>query len=208
METKTCSKCGIEKNVSEFHKNKLGIYGVQAQCKTCKALLKKEYRSREDVKIKENQYAKEYRKREEVIIKHREYAKEWSSKPENKEKKKIYNDFRKNNQVAHEKKLKYMREYNHLDNVKKQSKNSNLIRFYGIKIDQYELMFSQQKGLCYICGKPECSSNRQLAVDHDHATGKVRGLLCGKCNKAIGLLNDDISILKSAIEYLEKWSNE
>jgi len=54
---------------------------------------------------------------------------------------------------------------------------------------------------CYICGREE-SENKRLAIDHCHETGDIRGLLCSKCNKALGLLGDDIDTLKRAIEYL------
>lgn len=67
-------------------------------------------------------------------------------------------------------------------------------------------IMDSQKGCCDICGitlvSPE--SIRSFAVDHDHATGDVRGLLCNNCNTAIGLFLDNIEILKSAIKYLDK----
>lgn len=73
----------------------------------------------------------------------------------------------------------------------------------GIKItlDEYHQIFNKQNGVCLICGK---ASNKLLAVDHDHLTGKIRGLLCSKCNIGLGCFNDDITLLQMAISYLTK----
>ena len=71
---------------------------------------------------------------------------------------------------------------------------------YNVSTEVYDLMYSQQGGACKICRKNFDS----LCVDHDHKTGNVRGLLCHKCNKAIGLLEDDISNLSNAITYLNE----
>jgi hypothetical protein len=81
---------------------------------------------------------------------------------------------------------------------------------FGINIEQYQKMFDEQNGCCAVCGETETEIHprsgrlRRLAVDHCHKTGKVRGLLCNNCNRAIGLLKDDPTVLRSAINYLEK----
>jgi hypothetical protein len=73
---------------------------------------------------------------------------------------------------------------------------------YGITVQEYERMFMAQGGLCAICGKP---SLRKLHVDHCHSKGTIRGLLCRKCNKGIGFLDDNIQSLKNAVKYLERF---
>lgn len=70
---------------------------------------------------------------------------------------------------------------------------------YGISVDEYENMETTQAGLCRICDKVPVTS---LRVDHDHATGRVRGLLCHECNAGIGLLGDDHARILRAAEYL------
>jgi hypothetical protein len=86
----------------------------------------------------------------------------------------------------------------------------NLRMAFGINIEQYQKMFDEQNGCCAVCGETETEIHprsgrlRRLAVDHCHKTGKVRGLLCNNCNRAIGLLKDDPTVLRSAINYLEK----
>ncbi len=85
-------------------------------------------------------------------------------------------------------------------------RKSYLKNTYGITIEQYDEMLAAQGGVCAICGNAEADARLyKLHVDHCHSTGKVRGLLCGACNRGIGNLGDDIDKLKSAIRYLEKW---
>jgi recombination endonuclease VII len=80
---------------------------------------------------------------------------------------------------------------------------------YGLDKETYELLLKKQNNLCVICKKPETRILRgnltNLSVDHCHETGKIRALLCSKCNTLIGLGNEDVNILQSAIKYLKKW---
>jgi hypothetical protein len=81
--------------------------------------------------------------------------------------------------------------------------NSLLKSKYGITLAEYDAMAKKQDGKCAICESAEPKGNgARFAIDHSHKTGKVRGLLCGPCNTAIGKFQDDIAILQSAIEYL------
>ena len=75
---------------------------------------------------------------------------------------------------------------------------------YGISYEQFQAMWIGQGGSCDICRKPLEFGNGGHAVDHNHDTGKVRGLLCGKCNTAIGLFNDNPSFLDAAASYLRE----
>ena len=86
--------------------------------------------------------------------------------------------------------------------------NGMLKKNYGITLADYDAMVEKQGGKCAICEstKPKTPGVR-FAVDHDHKTGKVRGLLCGPCNAGIGKLGDDIALLTAAIEYLRDHSN-
>jgi len=75
-------------------------------------------------------------------------------------------------------------------------------KVYGLPEKDYQKMFDMQRGLCAICEGPR-SGQGTLHVDHDHMTGKVRGLLCSNCNSGIGKLGDDTCLLARAIAYLE-----
>ena len=106
----------------------------------------------------------------------------------------------------------------YLSNPKNRKKRSKAIRKcwlkagYGISLDQYDKMFQEQNGVCAICGKKETSINqygvKRLAVDHDHKTGKIRGLLCFKCNVIIGHLGEDWVLTKKITEYIHKHNGE
>ena len=76
-----------------------------------------------------------------------------------------------------------------------------LKREYGMTIADYDALLVQQDGRCAICGVQP--TLKRLAVDHDHATGRIRGLLCDNCNQALGKLKDDPELLRTAIRYLE-----
>jgi len=81
-------------------------------------------------------------------------------------------------------------------------KNVELKRDYGITIDDYDNMVKKQQNRCAICNSHQSELKQTLHVDHCHSTGKVRGLLCKKCNSAIGLFEDSQDRLKRAIEYI------
>lgn len=86
------------------------------------------------------------------------------------------------------------------------SEASRLKRIYGMTPADRQQLESNQSGACLICrscptGK---GANARLNVDHNHVTGKVRGLLCGRCNKVLGLMDDDAGRLRAAAEYLER----
>ena len=89
--------------------------------------------------------------------------------------------------------------FDHLRNKKYQEK-------YGITLEDFEAMEKAQNGLCAICFEPE-KENQVLSVDHDHKTNKVRGLLCGNCNRGIGNLKDSPAVLYRAIEYLNSYAD-
>jgi hypothetical protein len=63
-------------------------------------------------------------------------------------------------------------------------------------------MYAEANGCCQVCGVAEEELNKRLAVDHCHTTGKVRGLLCGKCNTALGQLDDDLDKISALYSYL------
>ena len=88
------------------------------------------------------------------------------------------------------------------ENTKEYTKAKHLRHTYGITLSFYNEMFQEQSGCCLICKKHQSEFKRRLSVDHDHKTGKIRGLLCYHCNHLLGNAKDDIKILQSAISYL------
>jgi len=88
------------------------------------------------------------------------------------------------------------RKKRHVRSVRKSQMKSR----YGITIEEYDEAFELQDGACAICMKPQ---KRRLSVDHDHATGNFRGLLCVSCNFGLGSFKEDQEILMAAIGYLD-----
>jgi hypothetical protein len=85
---------------------------------------------------------------------------------------------------------------------------SNLRNNHGLTMEAYEILLASQSGLCAICGRPETSARRGalrlLAVDHNHLTGAIRGLLCMSCNQGIGIFGDNPGRLEAAAIYLRR----
>lgn len=88
-------------------------------------------------------------------------------------------------------------------NEKDRRRHNRLLRVYGITLDQYNQLLKSQGGGCGICGKSPEDEGKALAVDHDHKTGEVRGILCSYCNhRRIGRHNDWTIVQKMA-DYLK-----
>lgn len=82
-------------------------------------------------------------------------------------------------------------------------RNRNLKYRYGIDENDYDIIYNEQDGICPICGLPIDKSEGN--IDHDHRTGKVRGILHPNCNTGLGKLDDDVQKLDNAIQYLNKY---
>lgn len=136
-------------------------------------------------KEERQKYNKEYHKKyyaqnkEKLLLKNKEYLNN------NPEKKKEFN-------------ARYNKKY------REKRKEFLLKKRFGISLDEYNLLFSEQEGCCAICGAHQSELSKSLAVDHCHSSGKIRGLLCIPCNVGIGNLQEKIEILESAIKYLDK----
>jgi hypothetical protein len=103
-----------------------------------------------------------------------------------------------------EERLEYFKERYHAD------KDKYLDNFYKknytLSLQEYNEMLEQQKEVCKICKEP-CVTGRRLAVDHCHSTGKVRGLLCTRCNSGLSQYKDRVDLLQNAIDYLMEAKN-
>lgn len=95
----------------------------------------------------------------------------------------------------------------HKKNYADSYRKSRLKVEFGITVEDYDRMFDEQKGLCAICEQPETRTRHgvltRLAIDHDHETYGVRGLLCAACNAGLGLFQDRQAVLQKAIDYLD-----
>lgn len=159
---KKCSKCGEEKDLKNFHKDKYNTDGFTYSCKDCRNGV---------------------------------YNKYYSDNPE---KAKEKNLLQKDNRKAY---------YSSVTGIVS-SRRAHLKRMYGITLEEYNALLKKQDHKCAICKGYESSyRNEVLSVDHNHDTGKIRGLLCNTCNRGLGLFKDNEENLINAINYL-KHGNE
>lgn len=169
---KECSKCKETKPILEFHGRSDRLNKKHAWCKSCKNAANREW------KIKNLEHAKEYQQnyikknKEKITLQMRVNSKKWYEK--NKEK------------------------------ALKRCRGHELRKFWPELtleqcLDRYNSMLIAQDYKCQICSKTPV---RKLNVDHCHTTGKVRGLLCGNCNRGLGLFFDNPDLMLSAIKYV------
>lgn len=181
---KTCNKCGEAKALHQYHANPKTRDGKQHTCKQCTA-----DRQRTHYRANKELYAEKqrgYRKRNHEAVKAN--ARRYYS--DNVEVLKA-----KKKAAYHQNPGKFI----------KQTRAAHLRERFGITPDQFEEMNKAQGGACAICGSTKSGrKDKRLMIDHCHATGKVRALLCHHCNAGIGYFKDDISKLEAAIAYLRR----
>lgn len=118
---------------------------------------------------------------------HAAYKRAWRNRPGVKERLKAYmQEWRDKNRVR----------------VRKQNFLSRMRLLYGITGEKYDALLASQGGVCGVCGGPP--GKKMYAVDHDHKTGKVRGVLCEKCNRGLGLIGDTVESAERLLAYLQK----
>lgn len=161
------------------------------------------YANPEDAKAQDKTYYENNKEKKRAYYeknkdKNREKRKAWDKAyyEKNKEKKRAYREKNKE-------RIQAWREKNKEEQASK-NRARKLKRNFGIEMHEYDLMSAEQKGKCACCGTHQNELTMNLAVDHDHDTGLIRGLLCLNCNTGIGKLGDNIEGLMKALNYLEK----
>lgn len=193
-----CSKCELEKEQTEFSRARSSTRGYAYWCKSCMKI----YMNSPDQKNK----TREYYKREDVIERMREYR----SQPTYKEKKKADNKRRYKNGGYERHRVYYLRNRNKIlakqktPEARLSQKYKKLKYKYGITKQQYKNLCDSQNGRCAICEK-ELDMAKNTCIDHDHKTGKIRGILCSNCNRGLGGFMDNQEFTRSATEYLIKY---
>lgn len=106
----------------------------------------------------------------------------------------------------HPEKVRAYKQWYYLDHKKRDAdreRRAQLRYRFGITPEQYDQLLADQRGVCAVCHRSD-PTGRRLAVDHDHQTGVVRGLLCSNCNRAIGQLAESPDVLAAALAYLRQ----
>jgi len=178
---KRCSRCGILKSIDEFHNSSSSSDRLSCYCKKCKTA--KNLEKKKTKRIKRN-------------IKNIEYL------PKEKKCTKCGKIKQQSEFNLHSKSLDGLA-WRCMECAKKSQRESNLESIYGITQKQYNELLEKQNGICAICGKTPEDNGKALAVDHNHRTNVVRGLLCDKCNTGIGILQDSSKLLRTAADYLD-----
>lgn len=177
---KICTNCGISKTLDNYSIRVPGKPEQHSYCKKCNSLISKDYYNNNKNKVKDKS-AKYYLKNK--------------------------NEIKRRNNI-------YLSKY-------KSQKALAIHRYwpnlnYKEAFIEFNKLKEKQNNLCAICNRPETNIDkrnnkiRELSVDHNHRTGKVRGLLCGHCNKGIGLLKLDngLEVIYSVIDYIKEKDNE
>lgn len=102
--------------------------------------------------------------------------------------------------ARHKKKIREQR-ISYRQNNREKVRAVHVLRAYGLSAEEHGALLSSQNGCCAICRS--APRNKPLYVDHDHRTGKARGLLCNRCNTGLGAFSDTADGLKKALSYLE-----
>ena len=142
-------------------------------------------------------YLEEYLKRPEVIARRKEIYKKYKKSPKGVESTKRYEKSPKRVESAE----RYKKSHKGVQNRRRGALSSK----YRITEQRYFEILEKQIGLCAICGSdsPRRKGSKNFAIDHNHTTMEVRGLLCHPCNVMIGLAKDNIEVLEMAIKYLK-----
>ncbi len=182
---KTCRKCRAEKAVSAFGKCATQKDGLKRCCKECRN------KATEAWRIQNPQ--KHAQKNLRWIQSNREKARA--------NRRKCYQRNPKNERVYQAARFRKMME-NNPEGIRR-VKNLRNARKHGVPEHLFESLETKRQGSCCICGAPPDVQKYNHTVDHDHTSGDFRGILCHRCNTAVGLLKDDPERCEAMAEYLQ-----
>lgn len=179
--SKKCSTCKLFKEVDLFNRDKGKKDCLMSRCRDC-------VKSYQKLWVKDN------------VERVKNKNSEWRAVNNEalKANKKKYYQLNKE-KILQQNREKYAKDPNYFKDI-------DLKKTYGINLDQYNNLLSRQGESCAICKRPKNEFTKALAVDHCHKTGKIRGLLCANCNRAVGNLKDSAVNAESAASYLRRSS--
>lgn len=190
---KKCGRCKTVKAISEFYVSK-SSGSPHSICKKCQVEWSAAYRRENPEAVRKTRrkyHLKNREKRNEVskqyAAKHKEALKEY------------HKEYHRKHAAEISLKHKQRRAQSAIPYDREQRRKSHLKCTFGLTTEDYDRLLESQNGVCAICGK---KPKGKLHVDHCHATGIVRGLLCHKCNAGLGLFCDEPSLMMRAIEYV------
>lgn len=195
---KKCSSCRELKDLSFFGVDKSSKDGLGYYCKQCAINKSRAWQINNKIRASETKKRYAIENKERIASKKLEY---YHKNKEHADKKTL-EWRRKNKERVYARSNELKRERRKRGDMQEKEKNRKLKKKYGITIEDYKKMVLAQDNLCAICGSN--SDKKSLHVDHCHKTGKVRELLCARCNTTLGRLNDDINLIKKMSLYLQR----
>ena len=210
MDTKRCSKCGEYKSLDNFNLDKGGSYGRYRWCKQCVSAYRKglNYPSlTEGTKVcsicgiekSVLEFSREKTAKSGLQSACKCCIGEKQRSPESKIKRKEYRKRPEERTKSIERSKRY---YAKVEN-KERKASRLLMQKYGITLEDKIKLLMDQQGVCAICEK-EIYNPQDAYVDHNHVTGKIRGILCSECNLGLGIFKDSIMGVERALNYLKE----
>jgi hypothetical protein len=212
LRTKVCSRCGVEKTVAEYHKSRRNSLGVNHRCKICMIDYKREWEaSHPDPAVRKAhksalQRARVARLPDISVGIPLDTPRMCTACGQTK----TVNDFQKDKkgtlgrgskckacQSAYQKSWREQKAYSQLREGARRAK-------YGMASGDFDKLLAGQNSACAICRIDLDPLSKKTCIDHCHATGAVRGVLCKKCNTTLGWARDDVKWLGDAIAYLNR----
>lgn len=192
MPSKTCTKCGETKDLTEFYKTKGCKDGTRNECKKC--VIARSAVSQSKNQESRKKYLADYYKSNTC-----KYPKR------TKEQQDAYNKRRREKYASdHEYRANIVKKIKEWQQSNPKARKNGRMKQYGITIEDFEYLMVKQDYKCAICGHSDTSKKSFFPlVDHCHNNGHVRGILCSDCNFGIGKFKDDPRLLLNAIKYLE-----
>ena len=203
MKLKKCSRCALDKPLSDYYSLTRSKDGKQPHCKKCdnarKLALHRRKREAEGVDYRSTKVSMELRK---------EGLKKC---PRCRETKSLEASFYGTTSVYCIICASEIRKSEHLKELRKgyykkdplKTREATLQREYGISLEHYYTMLEKQEGRCAVCGITAKDNKKSLAVDHCHKTNKVRALLCARCNCALGFVKENATVARQLADYID-----
>ena len=197
MKKKTCNRCGTLKDLDEFSRDKTRKDGYQTICKACI----RERTQENTISIENNGYIRTIEQRRRMSSSHRGQI------PWNKGTGGCKNGHDPSLYVCLPSGVFVCLGCKRINGKKYRAGNreklsiKNRVARYNMSLEELDELWSKQNGRCAICNGT--LDTKKYCIDHDHSSGKVRGLLCSSCNTAIGLLKDSPEIICNAMRYLK-----
>lgn len=198
---KVCKNCQKSKIITHFHPAKSNADGRKNLCIPC-------YREQNRRRYRENPEPYKRRSREAEIKKdqEKERARKAAAYAQNRELWAARN--KQWREVNRDRKRATDKAWSERSAARKyETGRRRQLQKYGLTLEQFDEQLAKQNGVCAICQQLE-TGGKSLAVDHCHSTGVVRGLLCGSCNRALGLFGESIFNLRAATRYLMSFTEE